>query len=317
MRIVYMGTPEFAATALQAINSAFQGEVVGVVTRVDAPKNRGQKLMPSAVKIAANELNLPLFQPENLKKENFEAILNELQPDIIVVAAYGKILPRYVLDYPKYGCINIHGSILPKYRGAAPIQRAILAGETEIGVTIIRMEDGIDTGDMYMKASFAITENDFYPEIHDRLATLGAELCVEAMQKIIAGEISAEKQDDSLSNYASKIEKSEYFIDLTASPEDILRKIRAFAPEAYVVLPSGKVKIVRAHLIHEAPTGEVGTVVELSAKGQGKLIVNLTDAKLAIETLVPQGKKEMSAGDFIRGRRITEQDRFILTGENA
>ncbi len=315
MRILYMGTPEFAAVALRAINTAFPGELVGVVTRVDSQKNRGQKLVPSDVKKAALELGLPVFQPENLKKENFEETLLSLAPDIIVVAAYGKILPRYVLDYPKFGCINIHGSLLPKYRGAAPIQRAILAGEKEIGVTIMQMAEGLDTGDMYLKGSFAIGEGDFYPEIHDRLAELGASLCVEAMQKLFAGEITAEPQDDSLSNYASKIDKSEFLIDFTAPAEDILNKIRAFAPEAYGMLPSGKVKITRASLIREAPTGEAGTVAMLSAKGAGKLLVNLTDAGLSIEMLIPQGKKEMSAGDFIRGRRITETDRFDSTGD--
>ncbi len=315
MRILYMGTPEFAAVALRKIHESFPGEVVGVVTRVDSQKNRGQKLVPSDVKKAAIELSLPVFQPENLKKENFEETLSSLAPDLIVVAAYGKILPRYVLDYPRFGCINIHGSILPKYRGAAPIQRAILAGEKEIGVTIMQMEEGIDTGDMYAKASFAIGENDFYPEIHDRLAAFGADLCVKTMQDIFNGTVKAEKQDDSLSNYAKKIEKSEFLIDFTAPAEDILNKIRAFAPEAYGVLATGKVKITKASLLRDTPTGEAGTVSELSAKGQGRLIVNLTDARLSIETLIPQGKKEMTAGDFIRGRRITENDRFIREGE--
>ena len=317
MRIVFMGTPDYAEVALRAINDAFPGEIVGVVSRVDTPKNRGHQMTPPPVKKTALELGLPVFQPMNLKAENFEETLKEWNPDIIVVAAYGKILPKYVLDYPKYGCINIHASLLPRYRGAAPIQRAIMAGETEIGVTIMQMAEGLDTGDMISKASFPITENDVYGDIHDRLATIGGELCVDTMKKIFAGEAIYEPQDDSLSNYAHKIEKADRAIDFTATTAEIVNKIRAFAPipGAEAKLPSGKVKITAAKAIAEAPTGEIGTVAALSAKGAGLLIINTADGKLSIEKLIPEGKKEMSAGDFIRGRRITETDRFESIGE--
>ena len=317
MRIVFMGTPDYAEVALRAINDAFPGEIVGVVSRVDTPKNRGHQMTPPPVKKTALELGLPVFQPLNLKAENFEETLKEWNPDIIVVAAYGKILPKYVLDYPKYGCINIHASLLPRYRGAAPIQRAIMAGETEIGVTIMQMAEGLDTGDMISKASFEITENDVYGDVHDRLAALGGKLCVDTMKKIFAGEAVYEKQDDSLSNYAHKIEKADRAIDFTASTAEIVNKIRAFAPipGAEAKLPSGKVKITSAKAIAEAPTGEIGTVAALSAKGAGLLIINTADGKLSIEKLIPEGKKEMTAGDFIRGRRITETDRFESIGE--
>ena len=317
MRIVFMGTPDYAEVALRAINDAFPGEIVGVVSRVDTPKNRGHQMTPPPVKKTALELGLPVFQPLNLKAENFEETLKEWNPDIIVVAAYGKILPKYVLDYPKYGCINIHASLLPRYRGAAPIQRAIMAGETEIGVTIMQMAEGLDTGDMISKASFEITENDVYGDVHDRLAVLGGKLCVDTMKKIFAGEAVYEKQDDSLSNYAHKIEKADRAIDFTASTAEIVNKIRAFAPipGAEAKLPSGKVKITSAKAIAEAPAGEIGTVAALSAKGAGLLIINTADGKLSIEKLIPEGKKEMSAGDFIRGRRITETDRFESIGE--
>ncbi len=319
MKIVFMGTPEFAEVALRAIDAAYKGEIVGVVSKVDTPKNRGHVMTPPPVKKTAIELGLPVFQPNNLKEENFKEQLEAWNPDIIVVAAYGKILPKYVLDYPKYGCINIHASILPKYRGAAPIQRAIMAGEKEIGVTIMQMAEGLDTGDMYAKASFEITENDVYGDIHDRLAALGGELCVETMKKIFRGEATPEKQDDSLSNYASKIEKADRMLDFSTSTVEILNKIRAFAPipGAEAKLPSGKVKITSARRIDEAPTGEAGTVAALSAKGAGLLIINTVDGKLSIEKLIPEGKKEMSAGDFIRGRRITETDRFESIGETV
>lgn len=319
MRIVFMGTPDFAETALRAIHTAYPESIVGVVSRVDTPKNRGHAMTPPPVKKTALELGLPVFQPVNLKAENFEETLRELAPDIIVVAAYGKLLPKYVLDYPKYGCINIHASILPRYRGAAPIQRAIMAGEKEIGVTIMQMAEGLDTGDMIAKASFAIGENDVYGTIHDRLAEIGGELCVETMKAIENGEAVYEKQDDALSNYAAKIEKADRTLDFTKPTADIVNTVRAFSPipGAEAKLTSGKVKLTVVKAINEAPEGEPGTVALLSAKGQGKLIVNTVDGKLSIEKLIPEGKKEMSAGDFIRGRRITDTDRFEITGENV
>ncbi len=311
MRILFMGTPEFAERALIKIDEHFKGDVVGVVTRIDMPKNRGHVLTPPPVKVAALNLGLPVYQPNNLKEENFRETLETLAPDIIVVAAYGKLLPKYVLDYPKYGCINIHASLLPRYRGAAPIQRAIMAGEKEIGVTIMEMAEGLDTGDMILKGSFPI-QNENFGEIHDKLADLGAELVITAMEDIVAGKATYEAQDDSLSNYAAKIEKADRILDFTATAREIVDKIRAFSPVpgAEAMLPSGKVKITAAKLLEEEPTGEIGTVAELSPKGVGKLIINAKDAKIAIEKLIPEGKKEMSAGDFIRGRRITEADRF-------
>ena len=311
MRILFMGTPDFAKTALLAINEKYNGQVVGVVTRQDTPKNRGHVMTPPPVKVAALDAGIPVYQPTNLKEENFREILEEMKPDIIVVAAYGKILPPYVLEYPRFGCVNIHASLLPKYRGAAPIQRAILAGEKEIGVTIMKMAEGLDTGDMYTKAAFDATEGNF-EQIHDKLADLGAKLVLETMEALENGIAIAEPQDDARSTYAAKIEKADRILDFNASAADIVNKIRAFspAPGAESKLPSGVVKITSATLVHEAPTGEAGTVAALSAKGAGLLIVNGTDAKIRIERLIPQGKKEMSAGDFIRGRRITEADRF-------
>ena len=311
MRILFMGTPDFAKTALLAINEKYNGQVVGVVTRQDTPKNRGHVMTPPPVKTAALELGIPVYQPVNLKKENFADILQETNPDIIVVVAYGKLLPPCVLEYPRFGCINIHGSILPKYRGAAPIQRAILAGEKEMGVTIIKMAEGLDTGDMYAKATMDSSTGNF-EEIHDRLAEIGGNLVVETMQKIFDGTAVAEPQDDALSTYASKIEKADRILDFSQTAETIINKIRTFAPVpgAEAKLPSGKVKITSAIRLDEAPEGEPGTVASLSAKGAGLLTVNTVDAKIKIERLIPAGKKEMSAGDFIRGRRIAQTDRF-------
>ena len=311
MRILFMGTPDFAKTALLAINEKYNGQVVGVITRQDTPKNRGHVMTPPPVKVAALAAELPVYQPTNLKEENFREILEEMNPDIIVVAAYGKILPPYVLEYPKFGCINIHASLLPKYRGAAPIQRAILAGEKEIGVTIMKMAEGLDTGDMYTKASFDATEGNF-EQIHDKLADLGAKLVLETMEALENGTAVAEPQDDAISTYAAKIEKADRILDFSASAEEIVNKIRAFSPVpgAEAKLPSGKVKITSAIVISEDPSGEAGTVAALSPKGAGLLVINAVNAKIKIERLIPEGKKEMSAGDFIRGRRIADADRF-------
>ena len=311
MRILFMGTPDFAKTALLAINEAYLGQVVGVVTRQDTPKNRGHVMTPPPVKVAALAAGLPVYQPVNLKEENFREILEEMNPDIIVVAAYGKLLPPYVLEYPRFGCINIHASLLPKYRGAAPIQRAILAGEKEIGVTIMKMAEGLDTGDMYTKGSFDATTGNF-EEIHDKLAVLGAKLVLETMSALENGTAVAEPQDDSLSTYAAKIEKADRILDFNASAEEVVNKIRTFSPTpgAEAKLPSGKVKITSAVLLDDPAEGEAGTVAALSPKGAGLLIINGSDRKIKIDRLIPEGKKEMSAGDFIRGRRITEADRF-------
>ena len=306
-----MGTPEFARTALFTVREAYPSDIVGVITRQDTPKNRGHVMTPPPVKTAALEMGIPVYQPANLKEENFGDILRETNPDIIVVVAYGKLLPPYVLEYPRFGCINIHGSILPKYRGAAPIQRAILAGEKEMGVTIIKMAEGLDTGDMYAKAFMDSSEGNF-EEIHDRLADLGGKLVVETMAKIFDGTAVAEPQDDALSTYASKIEKADRILNFSETAENIINKIRTFSPVpgAEAKLPSGKVKITSAVRLDEAPDGEPGTVSALSAKGAGLLTINTVDAKIKIERLIPEGKKEMSAGDFIRGRRIAQTDRF-------
>ena len=313
MRILFMGTPEFAAAALAAIAKAYPNEVVGAVTRQDTPKNRGHAMTPPPVKILAQSLEIPVYQPANLKAENFRETLDACAPDIIIVAAYGRILPAYVLDAPRFGCINIHASLLPKYRGAAPIQRAILAGETEVGVTIMKMEAGIDTGDMYKKASFSLTGTENYGEIHDRLAALGAELITDVMEQLFRGTAHAEKQNDTLATYAAKIEKEDRLLSFDAPAAEIINKIRAFSPVpgAEATLPTGKVKITAAKCAGDAPDGAPGTVSALSAKGAGTLAVNCKDGRILIERLIPEGKKEMTAGDFIRGRRITPEDRFL------
>ena len=243
--------------------------------------------------------------------ESMEQLMHSIKMNGVLnpVIARRKEGERYELisgHRRKHACERLGIEVIP-----------IIVRELSREEAIIEMAEGIDTGDMILKGSFEITENDNYGDIHDRLATLGGSLCVDAMKKIFAGEATYEKQDDSLSNYAYKIEKADRAIDFTASTAEIVNKIRAFAPipGAEAKLPSGKVKITSAKAISEEPTGEAGTVSALSAKGVGLLVINTVDGKLSIEKLIPEGKKEMTAGDFIRGRRITETDRFESVGE--
>ncbi len=312
MKILFMGTPDFAVTALQALHDKYKNDIVGVVTRVDAPKNRGHALTPSPVKTAAIKLGLPVFQPQNLKEENFKDNLLSLAPDVIVVAAYGKILPEYVLNYPKYGCLNIHASYLPEYRGAAPIARAIMDGKTELGVTIMYMEKGLDTGDMLARKALSF-ENENKGEIENALAVLGAQMMTEELEKIENGAPSPRvKQNDSLSSYAEKIEKEDCRIDFSKSAKEIKNMIRALAPAPYAFsrINGKNIKITRASALDGGDEKDAGTVISVNAKGEGKIAVATGNGVLEIERLIPEGKKEMSAGDFVRGRGIAEGDRF-------
>ena len=311
MKILFMGTPDFAVTALRAIHEKYKNDVVGVVTRIDMPKNRGHALTPPPVKVAALELGLPVYQPQNLKEENFRQTLESLAPDIIVVAAYGKILPEYVLNYPKY-CLCIHASYLPEYRGAAPIARAIMDGKKELGITIMYMDKGIDTGDMLSREKLAFEEEN-KGEIENTLAELGARMIIETLGKIENGEsLPRVKQDDALSSYAAKIEKDDCKIDFAKSAEDIKNQIRALAPAPYAFARiNGKnIKFVKATVTGEKSDKAPGTVCSVSPKGAGKMLVATGDGVLSIEKLIPEGKKEMAAGDFVRGRGAAEGDVF-------
>lgn len=307
MRIVFMGTPDFAAVALRALaESAYGKDIVGVVTQQDKPKNRGHVLTPPPVKVLAEEYGYPVYQPQSLKAEFFEETYRELAPDLVVVAAYGKILPGYVLDAPRYGCVNIHGSLLPKYRGAAPIQRAIMAGETEIGITLMYMEAGLDTGDMLAKGSITLSGDEPFGEIHDKLAAIGAELLVTNLPKLIAGELVPEKQDDAQSTYAAKIEKEDMRLDFTRPAKELHNAVRALSPTpgAFATLNGSSVKIAKTARTGKPAAGKPGVCTALNAKGEGAISVSCGDEELLILRLTPEGKKEMSAGDFIRGRKI-------------
>lgn len=310
MRILFMGTPDFALFSLKAL-CASNHTVVGVVTQPDKPKGRGYMMIPPPVKAWAAEQGLPVYQPETLKGPDFLALLGELAPDVIVVAAYGKILNRRVLGFPKYGCINVHGSLLPKYRGAAPMQRAILDGETETGVTIMKMAAGLDTGDMYRKVVVPIGENDNFETVHDAMGKAGASLLLTVLADLEAGIAVAEPQDGSLATYAEKIEKEDCLINFAASVHTVHNQIRGLSPIplAFTHTPDGKLlKVTESRVSRVGDPGAApGTVV-----GCGKTIeVACADGVVALLTVLPEGKKAMPAAAYLNGRKLAEGDRLI------
>ena len=318
-----MGTPEFARDQLTALwenKDAHGWDIVGVLSQPDKPKGRGYKLIPTPVKEYAESIGLTVYQPTTLRDEAFAQLLAQLDPELIVVAAYGKILPRNVLDYPKYGCINVHGSHLPAYRGAAPIQRAIMDGLTVTGNTIQFMADGIDTGDMIAKDEVEIGENEDFGSLYDRMGKSGGKLLISVVEKIENGTASAEAQDDSLATYAPKIEKAECALDFSLSAQILHNKIRALspAPLGVAVLKNEKetknIKIVSTVVVEkEGVHGEVGKILSVDAK-KGLICAACGKGILGITALVPEGKGKMNAGDFIRGRKIDAGD-VLLTPE--
>ena len=317
MRILFMGTPEFARDQLTALweNKDANGwEIVGVLSQPDKPKGRGYKLIPTPVKEYAESIGLDVYQPTTLRDDAFAELLAKLDPELIVVAAYGKILPRNVLDYPKYGCINVHGSHLPAYRGAAPIQRAIMDGLAVTGNTIQFMADGIDTGDMIAKDEVVIGENEDFGSLYDRMGKSGGKLLVSVIPMIENGTVVRQVQDDALATYASKIEKTECALDFSMSAQALHNKIRALspAPLGVAVLKTEKetknLKLVSTMVVEkEGVHGEIGKVLAADAK-KGIFTVACGEGILGVSVVVPEGKGKMNAGDFIRGRKIDAGD---------
>ncbi len=309
-KILFCGTPEFAETILAALHGNGY-PVSAVLTQTDKPKGRGNKLTPPPVKVYAEAHGIPVYQPATLKNGAFEETMAEIDPDLVIVAAYGKILPPSFIAYPRFGCINVHGSLLPKYRGAAPIQRCLIDGETVTGVTVMRMDDGLDTGDMLKKASTPITEEDDFESLHDRMASLGAATLLEALPSILDGTIEAEKQDDSLSCYAKKIEKEDTLLDFSASSLSLAHRIMGLSPTPYALcLHNGQpLKLARAKAgMAEGIYGRPGEI--LSLKG-GVIEVACGQGTLLVTELLPAGKKRMRALDYINGRKIAVGDFFL------
>ena len=302
-----MGTPDFAVTILRGIYGSGE-EIVGAVTQPDRPKGRGYKLIPPPVKVFAEEHGIPVFQPERLKDGAFLETLESLSPDMIVVAAYGKILPSYILDYPAKGCINAHASILPKYRGAAPIQRAIMDGCAESGVTAMYMDEGLDTGDVILCEKIKIDEDDNLEAVHDKLAAAGSLAILEVIRLAKLGDLPREKQNDAESTYAPKIEKEDRAIDFSDTARRVHDKIRALSPfpRAFTFTPDGKILQITSSKIADAPSdGAPGTVVSVSAEG---FTVSCGSGAVTVTGVVPEGKGRMSGADFVRGRRIAAGD---------
>jgi methionyl-tRNA formyltransferase len=299
MRIVFAGTPEFAAQHLQALLDA-KRQVVAVYTQPDRPAGRGQKLMPSPVKQLALQHDIPVYQPQTLRDPAAQAELNGLQADLMVVVAYGLILPQAVLDMPRLGCINSHASLLPRWRGAAPIQRAIEAGDTESGVTVMQMEAGLDTGPMLLKASTPIKAGDTGGSLHDRLAELGSAALVQAVAALEAGTLVGEIQDDAQATYAHKLNKDEARIDWQRPAVELERRVRAFHPWpiCHSTLEGAAVKI---HAVETAAgQGTPGQILEASKDG---LEVACGEGSLTLTRLQLPGGKALAVSDLFNSRR--------------
>lgn len=310
MKIIFMGTPELAARSLEKLIEEGY-EIALVITQPDRRGNRN-KMILSPVKELAVQHGLEVAQPIRLRKdEELLQRIADIAPDMIVVAAFGQILPKSVLDIPRYGCINVHGSLLPDLRGASPMHEAILRGLDETGITIMRMDEGIDTGDMISKAACDIRGKDI-TEVSEMLADTGARLLAETLPHIIDGTATYEKQDESLASYAKMIDKKDGMTDFSESAEVIERKIRAYAewPTCYSYIDGLQIKFFKAEaLMDEAPSGEPGTISAIDKKSY---TINCGAGKLRVLEQQLQGKKRMSAGDFMRGHKLSMEDRFCI-----
>jgi methionyl-tRNA formyltransferase len=309
VKIIFAGTPQFAASALAALIEKHQ--VVAVLTQPDRPSGRGMQLTASPVKQLALQYGLPLQQPASLKNEEAQQAIAQLNADLMVVAAYGLILPKAVLQIPRRGCLNIHASLLPRWRGAAPIQRAILAGDTETGITIMQMDEGLDTGDMLLKKSCAITADDNAQTLHDKLAELGAQAIIEALSKMEQGKLIPEKQEAQHATYAAKLTKSEAQLDWKQDAVQLERAVRGYFPfpTANTLLGETPIKILRASLAEGKP-GDPGQVI---AADNGRIIVACGIGALALEVLQKPGGKPLPVAQFIQSLPIKAGDCFTQT----
>lgn len=312
LRVLFMGTPDFAVASLEMLVE--NTDVIGVVTQPDKPKGRGHKLAPPPVKVFANECNIPVYQPVKVKDEVFLAELFKLNPDIIIVVAFGQILPKKILDLPKYGCVNVHASLLPKYRGAAPIEYSIINGETKTGITTMYMAAGLDTGDMLLKEEVEITEDMTADELRECLKTVGAKVLKETLEKITIGDIKPIAQDDALSSYAPMITKETGKIDWNKSSKEIHNLVRGLnsTSVAYAKLSGEVFKIWRTKLLKNAfdlsdNSMEKGSILKTNDEG---ILVKTGDGTILITELQTAGKKRMSAKDFLRGNKINLPAKF-------
>lgn len=301
MNLLFMGTSDFAVAALDALVKANM-KPCAVISQPDKPKGRGYELSPTPVSIFASSQEIPLYKPQTLKDGAILPLLEELKPDIIVVAAYGKILPEYVLDYPRYGCINIHASLLPKYRGTAPINFALINGETKTGITTMFMDKGIDTGNMILKAETEINEKDDYGSLHNRLAIMGGDLIVKTINKILSGTSPSTPQQGE-GSYAPLIDNNIRKIDFKQPSVKIINLIRGLSPipAAFCFADGKNLKIFSAVISTECFSATPGTV-----KITDKFLVKTGDGTIEIKELQLEGKKKMKASDFLRGNKVSK-----------
>lgn len=298
LNIIFAGTPEFAALHLQALIDS-EHNVVAVYTQPDKPAGRGKKLQASAVKLLALEHDIPCYQPASLKNSEAQQALAALNSDIMVVVAYGLILPKVVLDTPQFGCINVHGSLLPRWRGAAPIQRSIWAGDKETGVTIMQMDEGLDTGDMLHKATLAIETEDTSASLYTKLADIGPVALLDTLHNL--HQLTAEKQNSEQANYAEKLSKSEALIDWSVSAVQLERNVRAFNPwpVSHFQHQGATIKVWQAEVSGNTSQAAPGTVVEVSKQA---IAVATGDGIILMKHIQLPGKKAMSVADILNGK---------------
>lgn len=300
LNIIFAGTPDFAARHLQALLDSHHN-VIGVYTQPDRPAGRGKKLTASPVKELAIANNIPVFQPGSLRKEPAQQELAALNADIMVVVAYGLILPKVVLDTPRLGCINVHGSILPRWRGAAPIQRALWAGDKETGVTVMQMDVGLDTGDMLLKTNLPIEDNDTSASLYEKLAEQGPVALLQALEGLAANTLVAEKQDEALANYAEKLSKEEARLDWNKSAKQLWQEVRAFNPwpVSYFEHQGNTIKVWQTQVSETTSTAAPGTI--LSANKHG-IEVATADGVLILQSMQLPGKKPLNVADILNAR---------------
>lgn len=301
MKIIFMGTPDFAVESLKACID--NHEVLAVFTQPDRPKGRGKKLAPPPVKVTALENDIIVYQPEKIKTKEYEDIIVNLRPDCIVVVAYGQILSKIILDTPKYGCINVHGSLLPKYRGASPIQWSIVMGEELTGITTMYMGEGLDTGDMLLKAETPIDNNTTAGSLHDTLMFMGADLLIETLKSLEDGSVKAELQDESLSTYAPLLKKEMGRIDWNESMNNIIRKVNGFNPwpVAYGIYDEKPLKIFKIEKTDLRSNAKCGEIISVDKTG---CYVKCSDGVLLIKEAQFFASKKMAISQYILGHSI-------------
>ncbi|MFC4076461.1 methionyl-tRNA formyltransferase [Salinithrix halophila] len=307
-RVVFMGTPDFAVPSLRALVDAGL-DVAAVVTQPDRPRGRKRELTPPPVKRAALEMGMDVLQPEKLWQSTALGKILTVEPDLVVTAAYGQILPRELLEAPRFGCINVHASLLPKYRGGAPIHHALIRGEKEVGVTIMYMVEALDAGDMLLQRAIPVTESDDVGTLHDRLSVLGAELLTEVLPDILSGKAQARPQDPEQVTYAPNIKREDEKIDWTKGGRALFNQVRGLRPwpVAFTSWKGKPLKIWRAHPLEASVMAEPGTVIRVDSAG---IVVATGEGALVLTELQPAGKKAMSVEEFLRGRNMEPGERL-------